>query len=97
MFLLLLLALLFFSLHDALYLFADAGSAMFYFPGPAQPMVPGPMFFPFVDPVLHGKILNQINYYFRFFISLIYNFFCNLLLPGGRYTELTVSLFAILQ
>ncbi|GAA0139622.1 RNA metabolism protein [Lithospermum erythrorhizon] len=48
------------------------GPEVFYFPGPHQdpfrpgPMVPpmGPMFYPFVDPLLHTKIVNQIEYYF---------------------------------
>ncbi|GAA0157509.1 RNA metabolism protein [Lithospermum erythrorhizon] len=48
------------------------GPEVFYFPGPHQdpyrtgPMVPpmGPMFYPFVDPVLQTNIVNQIEYYF---------------------------------
>ncbi|KAL3525231.1 hypothetical protein ACH5RR_013603 [Cinchona calisaya] len=52
--------------------YPDMPSPLFYFPGPhpeslrAMPMVPpvAPYFFPFPDPQLHSKIVNQIEYYF---------------------------------
>lgn len=50
---------------DPLYVVADAASGMSYFQGPAPPTVGGQFYFPGPDP-LHEKIVNQINYYFRF-------------------------------
>ncbi|KAI3813636.1 hypothetical protein L1987_18365 [Smallanthus sonchifolius] len=44
-------------------MYPDVASAMIYFQGPAAPMVPGPRYFPFPDP-LHGNIVKQIEYYF---------------------------------
>ncbi|KAK1439218.1 hypothetical protein QVD17_05034 [Tagetes erecta] len=44
-------------------MYPDVASAMMYFQGPAPPMVPGPRYFPFPDP-LHGTIVKQIEYYF---------------------------------
>lgn len=47
-------------------MYPDVAAAMIYVPG-ATPLVgpmPAPMYFSVPDPLLHGKIVNQIDYYF---------------------------------
>ncbi|XP_076910096.1 la-related protein 1C-like [Bidens hawaiensis] len=44
-------------------MYPDAAPGMVYYQGLVPPMVPGPLFFPFPDP-LHGTIVKQIEYYF---------------------------------
>ncbi|KAD3640684.1 hypothetical protein E3N88_29907 [Mikania micrantha] len=44
-------------------IYSDVASPIIYFQGSVPPMVPGPLPFPFLDP-LHGNIMKQIEYYF---------------------------------
>ncbi|KVI02922.1 la-related protein 1C-like [Cynara cardunculus var. scolymus] len=55
-------------------MYPDMASAMIYVQGPPPPEslrsmslvapIPAPMYFPVPDPLLHSKIVNQIDYYF---------------------------------
>lgn len=64
-------------------LLAEVPSPVFYVPGPhpesvrAVPLIPPipPMFFTLPDPQLHTKIVNQIDYYFRYCISYYISLF----------------------
>lgn len=60
---------------DSLMQLAEMPSPVFYVPGPhpdslrPMPMVPiSSMFFPMPDPHLPSKIVNQIDYYFRYYL-----------------------------